>query len=168
MEIVDFNVDELISDPGNLRQHGAENLNMIKKSLQEFGQYKPLVVDKDSLVVLIGNGRLAAMKELKWKTCKCVFIDKKQYKGIDVLDNRLNELSAWKDDEIDSWLMNEKGVDWWGVDIEKSLSLLNKAKREAKKLGKEEEKTPQPKKKSTSQLCPCCGKPLKKIKAVMF
>lgn len=164
MKIIKKKVSALKLDPGNLRMHGAENVEMLKKSLSEFGQYKPLIVDKATSVVKIGNGRLKAMQELGWEECQVIETDFDRHAGMEVIDNRLNELSAWNDPELDSWLLNEKGIDWWGVNLQKSYDLLEKEKKKVAKKAKEislKEKTPPP-------LCPHCGKPLKKIKAVLL
>ena len=156
MEIVKIPLSDLKLDPNNLRSHGPEGISMIKRSLEENSQYKPLIVDEKSLIVLAGNGRLMAMKELGWETADCVLVDSEMHDGIEVIDNRLNELSAWYDDEeINDWLLQNKGTDWWGVDSEKSIDLLkiSKKRESNSKIKKREKKTP---------LCPCCGKPLKR------
>ncbi len=90
--------------------------------MAENGQHKPLVVDKDG-VVRIGNGRLRALKELGWTEAWGVEMDFIQHSGVEVLDHRLAELSTWKDSSLDDWLLG-KGVEWFGVDAEKSQDLL--------------------------------------------
>lgn len=159
MEIVRLKVSDLHLDPENLRNHGNENIEMLKRSLREFGQTKPLIVDSSSMVVKIGNGRLTAMRALGWEEADCILVDFSQHRGMEVLDNRLNELSSWKDQDMDRWLMDEKGVEWWGVDASKSLQLLEKEKKETQKaqMKNREKKSP---------VCPCCGKPVHKIKVI--
>lgn len=171
MKLVKKLICDLKQDPENLRHHGTENIEMIKSSLLEFEQYKPLIVDKKTGIVKIGNGRLQAMRELGWKECWCVEVDFKKHPGLEVIDNRLNELSQWEDPEIDDWLLNDKGVDWWGVDLQKSLDLLKAEKKrvssQKKKADSLEQTSESPKPKETP-LCPCCGKPLKKVKTVLL
>lgn len=163
MKIVTMKLAELKPDPCNLRRHGAENIAMIKKSLTEYGQYKPLIVDAETHTVKIGNGRLEAMRELGWTECRCIEIDFAGHPGMEVLDNRLNELSSWDDPEIDAWLLNDRGVDWWGVDLKKSAELL-----------KAEKRSPHPQRTAPRPgappppSCPCCGKPLKKMRDVLL
>lgn len=132
---------------------------MIKHSLQEFKQYKPLIVDEKTNIVKIGNGRLQAMKELGWKECYCILIDFKEHEGIEVLDNRLNELSYWNDEGIDKWLLSNKGVDWWGIDTQKSIELFEKEKKKHAKPSNHN-KT---KKDVKSPKCPCCGMSLHRV-----
>lgn len=156
MEIVKIPVDELKLDQMNLRSHGPEGISMIARSLEENTQYKPLIVDKNTKVVLAGNGRLMAMRELGWTHADCILIDSLEHEGLEVVDNRLSELSAWKDESINEWLLMDKGIDWWGVDVKKSQDLLRLEKK--KDGGERQVKTKE------APLCPCCGKPLKKKK----
>lgn len=157
MKIVKLKISDLKLDPENVRHHGAENIEMIKRSLQENKQYKPIVVDSNTMVVRIGNGRLQAMKSLGWTECWCVLLDFNGHEGLEVLDNRLNELSYWTDSSLDDWLLNDKGLDWWGVDSRKARSLQNKKRASEKK-----EESNDTKKESVPR-CPCCGKPLHKV-----
>ena len=50
-------------------------MEAIKGSLSRFGQAEPLVVQKSTGVVIGGNGRLVAMKELGWTECDVVQLD---------------------------------------------------------------------------------------------
>lgn len=155
-------IDRLREDPLNLRHHGNENIEMLKRSLQESGQYRPLIVDRATMTVMIGNGRLRAMRELGWRECWCILVDFSQHGGMEVLDNRLNELSSWKDREsLDDWLANDKGIDWWGVDSAKSVELFEKSRKPEPAPNKEKPSSTGSARKE--HLCPCCGKPLKKV-----
>jgi len=39
---------------------------LIIRSLTIFGQFKPIIVDKNTMEVKIGNGRLMAMRKMGW------------------------------------------------------------------------------------------------------
>lgn len=158
MEIVKKKLSDLRLDPLNLRAHGNENIEMIKKSLVSYSQYKPLIVDAKTNIVKIGNGRFQAMKELGWKEADCILVDFDSHEGMEVIDNRLNELSEWKDESLDDWLLNSKGIDWWGVDSAKAVDLFQLEKK------RNRPKSDKPKKEKEIPVCPCCGKPLKKKK----
>ncbi len=89
-------IDSLRPDPNNARMHPDENLDAIAKSLEKFGQQKPIVVS-DKGVVIAGNGQLEAAKRLHWRRIAAVTTD---LKGIDaaafaIADNRTGELSQW-------------------------------------------------------------------------
>jgi len=62
-EIKIVGIDTLIFDPANARKHNPKNIEAIKGSLARFGQQKPIVIDKNN-VVIAGNGTLQAAKEL--------------------------------------------------------------------------------------------------------
>lgn len=162
MKAVKLQIRDLRLDPENVRRHGNENIEMIRRSLQENQQYRPLIVDEKSKIVKIGNGRLTAMRQLGWTECWCVLVDFSKHEGMEVVDNRLNELSIWEDESLDDWLLNDKGLEWWGVDARKSAVLARKSKQENKQ---DEEPS---KKVEEVPVCPCCGKPLHKSKAVLL
>ena len=128
---------------------------MIKNSIRNYGQYKPLIVDKQSMVVLVGNGRLQALKELGFTFCKCILIDSNEQ--ITIIDNRLNELSEWNDKDLQSWLIDTKGLQWWGIDSSLNEQLIKKQKRKHKNKQKKEVQ-----KEQIKHICPCCGGRLKK------
>lgn len=90
-------IDTLHEDPANVRKHGQKNMAAIRASLQEFGQVEPLVVQAGSGKVIGGNGRLAAMRALKWEDCEIVEIavDETQAARIGIALNRTGELAEW-------------------------------------------------------------------------
>ena len=78
-------------------------------------------------------------------------------KGMEIIDNRLNELSSWQDKDLNKWF-KEKGNTWWGIDpvikpkIDKIISKKIKKQKNEKQL----------------ILCPHCGKPLVKKKRLIL
>ena len=62
-------------DPDNARLHPEENIEAIRKSLAEFGQDQPLVVQKQGRIVRKGNDRLKAARELGWKWIAALVVD---------------------------------------------------------------------------------------------
>lgn len=93
-----MDVKKLKLDPHNARKHGERSLEVISRSLSEFGQQKPIVVLKDGTVVA-GNGTLEAAKKLGWKRIACVvFEDEEKARSFAVADNRAGELSSWDAD----------------------------------------------------------------------
>lgn len=84
-------------DPQNARTHDKRNIQVIRQSLRENGQVEPLVVQRSTNMVIAGNGRLTAMKAMKWKEAQVVFVDvdDKTAKRISVTLNRSGELAGW-------------------------------------------------------------------------
>ena len=92
-----FPIDSLTLDPANARSHGDENLEAIRGSLCRFGQAEPLVVQKGSGLVIAGNGRLLAMKELGWDSCDVVELDLDELTAtaLGISLNRTADLASW-------------------------------------------------------------------------
>jgi len=177
-------VRSLHLDTGNLRGHGEAEISLLMKSLEMFGQTKPLLVDSSTMTVKVGNGRLMAMMRLGWTECRCVLMDWRECGGLEVMDNRLAELSSWSSKkEMDGWFA-DKGDDWWGFDAETALRARKAAERRERAARKEEagesvdcslDTVPsdscsgapgQPSSDSgepdVAPRCPCCGAPLVK------
>lgn len=92
-------VSSLILYPKNSRKHDKKNLDVIKNSLEKFGQQKPVVVSQDN-IVLAGNGLVMAAKSLGLKR---IIIQRSELSKTDALayaiaDNRSSELSTWDED----------------------------------------------------------------------
>ena len=91
-------VDSLKPDPGNARRHNETNIRAIMKSLERFGQQKPIVVDQSGTVVA-GNGFLEAARRLGWQD---VVVTRTKLTGTgaraySIADNRTTDLSDWDD-----------------------------------------------------------------------
>jgi len=94
-------IDTLVYDPANVRQHNEKNIEAIKASLSRFGQQKPIVVDADG-VVRAGNGTLIAAKSLGWSSIQVV---RTELRGAEatayaIADNRTAELAEWDDEAL--------------------------------------------------------------------
>ncbi len=85
-------------DPGNARRHGQKNIAAIKRSLAEFGQQKPIVIDADG-VIIAGNGFFEAAKELGWEQIAAVRskLRGNAARAYAIADNRTTDLSDWDD-----------------------------------------------------------------------
>jgi 16S rRNA G966 N2-methylase RsmD len=83
-------------DPRNARTHNDRNLATIKKSLETYGQRKPIVVNADG-VIEAGNGLYLAAKSLGWTEIAAVYVndDEDYAKGYGVMDNQSALLADW-------------------------------------------------------------------------
>lgn len=162
-------LSELKLDMSNLRGHDESELALLERSLTIFGQFKPLYVDSRTMQVKIGNGRLMAMRRMGWTECDCVLLDWDAYKGMEVMDNRLNDMSTWSEKPLDDWLF-DKGIDWWGLDsrMEKKVSSIIR-RRERQKTRKDDGRQEQPQASGAeTPVCPKCGKPLVKKERIIL
>jgi len=102
LRILEVDSKDLVLDPNNARQHSDAQIKAIAKSLEEFGQQRPLVVDKNN-VVYAGNGTLQAAQSLNWEKVSVVvlpFDDPIKCRAFAIADNRTSDLSSWDNAEL--------------------------------------------------------------------
>lgn len=101
MNVEKLSVDKLVHDPRNARRHDEQNIKSIARSLDTFGQQKPIVVTADNVVVA-GNGTLAAAKELGWDKIHAVRtkLSEEEVKAFAIADNRTSELATWDYEQL--------------------------------------------------------------------
>lgn len=89
-------IEKLTPDPKNARAHEERGLEAIRRSLRRFGQQKPIVVDRDGVVVA-GNGTLEAARAEGWSDILAVETDLEgdEARAFAVADNRTTDLSTW-------------------------------------------------------------------------
>lgn len=106
MEPISVPIDSLTPDPDNARKHPEENIEAIKASLREFGQRRPVVVQRNGMVVRAGNGLLQAAKEMGWQDIAAIVIDEDDATAIAyaIADNRTGELSIWDERQLNALL----------------------------------------------------------------
>jgi DNA modification methylase len=99
-------IASLSFDPANARKHDRRNLDAIKGSLAMFGQVKPIVVRRDGMIVLAGNGTLEAAKELGWTRIAANIkdLDTATATAFAIADNRTAELAKWDEDTLGTLL----------------------------------------------------------------
>lgn len=100
-------LESLTQDPQNARRHGPRNLDAIQRSLNTFGQRKPIVVasgfspdnaTEGTLVVFAGNGTLQAALALGWSHLAVVMADDlsaAELRAYSIADNQTSDLAEW-------------------------------------------------------------------------
>ena len=120
LEIKVISIDDLTLDSNNAREHNQKNLDAIAKSLQMFGQRKPVVITKE-LVVVAGNGTLEAARQIGWKGLSCVTVpddwDTNTIKAYALADNRTAELASWNSEILLGQLRELNTNDWSVTDL---------------------------------------------------
>jgi hypothetical protein len=96
-EIVTANLDDLTPDSANARLHSKRNIDEIARSLKEFGQHRPFVVQKSTGRILIGNGMYEAMRKLGWTEAQVLYVNDDNITATRraLADNRTAELAEW-------------------------------------------------------------------------
>lgn len=97
LKVKKVRIGTLVEDPANARRHEKRNMAAITASLKRFGQVEPLVVQASTKQVIGGNGRLTAMREMKWKTVSIVEVDvdNQEAVALGIALNRTAELAEW-------------------------------------------------------------------------
>ena len=96
MNITDVKIDEIIPYHDNPRVN-TDAINVVKKSLSEFGFQQPLVLDKDNIII-VGHTRFAAAKELGFKDVPCFIaedLSEDKIKAYRIMDNKSAEYASW-------------------------------------------------------------------------
>ena len=104
--VQEISIDLLKPYQNNAKIHGAEQVEAIKRSIQEFGFISPCLIDKDYNLIA-GHGRIMAAKELGMLKVPCLFIEgltEQQRKAYILADNRLTDMGGWDQELIDEEL----------------------------------------------------------------
>lgn len=125
LKIDTVSLTTLIPDSANARKHNERNLEEIARSLREFGQHAPLVVQRSSNRILVGNGRYEAMRRLGWGEALVIYVDDDDVKATRraLADNRTAELAEW-DDNVLAKLVTALGDDVPGWTADELVSIM--------------------------------------------
>lgn len=148
-KIESVEVGLLVPYANNAKIHGKNQLEMLKKSIQEFGFLTPCLIDKD-FNLIAGHGRVMAAKALGMKEIPCVYVEglsEEQRRAYILADNRLGELGEWDMDlvfeELNSLNYMDFDVSLTGFDFDG----MNSSKPEAEEDDFEEDIPEEPKSK---------------------
>ena len=101
-EIKDLPVADLVPYANNARTHDDKQIEMIARSIEEFGFLNPVLIDRQKNVIA-GHGRILAAKKLGLKQVPVLFVEgltEEQRKAYILADNRLAEMSEWDMDLV--------------------------------------------------------------------
>ena len=103
MNIKTIPIDDLKSYAHNPKQHPAEQIEKIARSITEFGFLVPILIDADNLIIA-GHGRLMAACKLGLVEVPTIRVDhltEAQIQAYRIADNKLTE-SSWDLDMLES------------------------------------------------------------------
>jgi DNA modification methylase len=128
LQTLAVSIASLHPDPANARKHNDKNLDAIKASLAKFGQRKPVVVQREGMIVRAGNGTLAAAKALGWTEVAAVVLDDDNATASQfaIADNRTAELAEWDNETLATLLdgMDVQDRELLGFDADDIKELL--------------------------------------------
>jgi DNA modification methylase len=99
-------LEGILPDPENARTHDEDNLRAIVASLRQFGQRKPIVVNRTTKYIEAGNGTYDAARRISWTHLAVVWVedDPASARGFSLADNRAAELADWDQLKLESLL----------------------------------------------------------------
>lgn len=129
LETLSVPVDDLHQLPGNPRKG---DVDAVAKSLETFGQLKPIVARRDGTIVA-GNHTWAAARKLGWDRIAVVWIDvdDSTAQAFALADNRTAELGSYDEELLARLVAEVHSVDpdmleatgWSGKDLQRLLDV---------------------------------------------
>ena len=136
MQTVTKKLSELRRPDKNVRLHGDRQIKEYMRSIEMFGQIRPLVIDEND-TVLAGNGLLTALQQLGRETADCYVVGNltpNQKKKLMLVDNKIFELGVNDSNVFDELLRELDGdLDIPGYDDE-LLKVLTANAKEADEI----------------------------------
>lgn len=114
MEIVKVGIDTIEEYEKNAKLHPKEQIEQIKKSIEEFGNNDPIAIDENN-VIIEGHGRYKALKELGYKeveVIKLTHLSEEQKKAYILAHNKLT-----MNTDFDIDLLNDELADIIDIDM---------------------------------------------------
>lgn len=94
MQVVTRKIADLHEAPKNVRKHTDKQIKEYIRSLEMFGQIKPIVIDEQGEIIA-GNGLFLALRAMGRETCECYIVSgltSAQKKKLMLADTRVYEL----------------------------------------------------------------------------
>lgn len=113
-KVQEVSLDKLVLYEKNAKKHPQEQVDLLSRSITEYGFINPCLIDKDYKVIA-GHGRIAAAKQLGMDKVPCLFVEgltEAQYKAYVLADNRLTELGEWNMDLVMLELQDLQDMDF--------------------------------------------------------
>jgi len=129
MKIEEIDIDLIKPYKNNPREIPIEAVETVKKSIQEFGNNQPIVIDNDNVIV-VGHTRWRALKNLGKKKA---FVIKKDFKKSEaiayrIMDNRSGENAKWEKtllkQEIEALQNDDFNLDYIGLNFDQIEKIL--------------------------------------------
>lgn len=123
MKIEKIKVDEIIPYADNAKLHPERQIEQIRSSILEFGFNDPIAIDENN-VVIEGNGRLMAIKDLGFKEVDCIRIEgltEDQKRAYILVHNQLTMNTGFDIDILNKELERIKGIDMTQFDFELNI-----------------------------------------------
>ncbi len=107
-------IGDLHPDMSNARAHSVRNVEVIRSSLERWGQRKPIVANKRTGLIEAGHGVWMAAKELGWTHVAVVWVEDEigDAKAFGLADNKSALLSDWDFDKLEELIRELQAQDF--------------------------------------------------------
>jgi hypothetical protein len=112
-DIVMVDINDIVPYDKNPRNNDRA-VDVVVKSIEEFGMKQPLVLDKNNIIV-VGHTRRLALERLGVKKVPCIYandLTDEQIKAYRIMDNKSNEFAVWDMDILNIELDELKAIDF--------------------------------------------------------
>lgn len=127
MKTIKMKITELQHPEKNVRNHSQKQIKEMIRSLDMFGQFRPIVVDENN-VILCGNGLVTAMRERgieEADVLKYTNLTDKQKKKLMIADNQIASLGTDNFSVIEEFIKSLDGdIDVPGYDEDMLKTLI--------------------------------------------
>lgn len=113
LEIIKLNIADIKPYEKNAKIHTEEQIEQIKKSIEEFGMNDPIAVWGDDNLIVEGHGRLEALKQLGYDEVECIRLDHlsdEERKAYTLAHNKLTMNTDFDLDVLNQELENIKNI----------------------------------------------------------
>lgn len=107
-------IGKLTPNKKNARAHHADDIQCIKNSIEQFGMCDPIGVWGDDNIIVEGQGRLQALKELGYTevpTIRLDFLSDEERRAYGIAHNKTAENSSWNFENLNAE-MSDLSVDF--------------------------------------------------------
>lgn len=107
-------IEKLTPNKKNARAHHADDIQCIKNSIEQFGMCDPIGVWGDDNIIVEGQGRLQALKELGYTevpTIRLDFLTDEERRAYGIAHNKTAENSSWNFENLNAE-MSDLNIDF--------------------------------------------------------
>ena len=123
------NIKEILVPRVLLKKHSKTQISEICDSIKEFGQYRPILIQRNNNRIICGYAVYLALKKLKRKEVlvKKLDVPDEEADNIRFTDNYSNESSKWNEDKLQYLFMEmpDELIKISGFEIEEVENIFN-------------------------------------------
>lgn len=114
MKVEKYKISEIKPYNKNAKIHTKEQIEQIKKSINEFGMNDPIAIWGKENIIIEGHGRLEALKELGYTEVECIRLDHltdEERKAYTLIHNKLTMNTDFDLDLLEEELIDINDID---------------------------------------------------------